>query len=78
MNIRVTPLDTQPVYEAEIEIVERKGVGHPDTICDALAEKLSAELCKFYYEKFGFVLHHNVDKISLLVEALYQHLAEEK
>ncbi len=66
MNIRVTPLDTQPVYEAEIEIVERKGVGHPDTICDALAEKLSAELCKFYYEKFGFVLHHNVDK-NLLV-----------
>ncbi|ADY73444.1 Methionine adenosyltransferase [Desulfurobacterium thermolithotrophum DSM 11699] len=66
MNIRVTPLDTQPVNGAEIEIVERKGLGHPDTICDALAEKLSAELCKFYYEKFGFVLHHNVDK-NLLV-----------
>ncbi len=66
MNVRVTPLDTQPVYRQEIEIVERKGLGHPDTICDALAEKLSAELCKFYYEKFGFVLHHNVDK-NLLV-----------
>jgi S-adenosylmethionine synthetase len=66
MNIRVTPLDTTPVYSQEIEIVERKGLGHPDTICDALAEKLSSELCKFYYEKFGFVLHHNVDK-NLLV-----------
>ena len=66
MNVKVTPLDTQPVYKQEIEIVERKGLGHPDTICDALAEKLSAELCKFYYEKFGFVLHHNVDK-NLLV-----------
>jgi len=66
MNVRVTPLDTQPVNTQEIEIVERKGLGHPDTICDALAEKLSAELCKFYYEKFGFVLHHNVDK-NLLV-----------
>ncbi len=66
MNIKVTPLDTMPVYAQEIEIVERKGLGHPDTICDALAEKLSAELCKFYYEKFGFVLHHNVDK-NLLV-----------
>jgi len=66
MNVRVTPLDTQPVNQQEIEIVERKGLGHPDTICDALAEKLSAELCKFYYEKFGFVLHHNVDK-NLLV-----------
>jgi len=66
MNVRLTPLDTQPVWEQEIEIVERKGLGHPDTICDALAEKLSAELCKFYYDKFGFVLHHNVDK-NLLV-----------
>ncbi|WP_456455854.1 methionine adenosyltransferase [Thermovibrio sp.] len=66
MNIKLTPLDTTPVYSQEIEIVERKGLGHPDTICDALAEKLSAELCKFYYEKFGFVLHHNVDK-NLLV-----------
>ncbi|WP_457681349.1 methionine adenosyltransferase [Thermovibrio sp.] len=66
MNIKVTPLDITPVYRQEIEIVERKGLGHPDTICDALAEKLSAELCKFYYEKFGFVLHHNVDK-NLLV-----------
>ncbi len=66
MNVKVTPLDTQPVNQQEIEIVERKGLGHPDTICDALAEKLSAELCKFYYDKFGFVLHHNVDK-NLLV-----------
>jgi len=66
MNIRVTPLDVQPVWSSEIEIVERKGIGHPDTICDALAERLSAELCKFYYEHFGFVLHHNVDK-NLLV-----------
>jgi S-adenosylmethionine synthetase len=66
MNVRVTPLDVKPVREQEIEIVERKGLGHPDTICDALAEKLSAELCKIYYEKFGFVLHHNVDK-NLLV-----------
>ncbi|RUM86883.1 MAG: S-adenosylmethionine synthase [Thermovibrio sp.] len=66
MNVRVTPLDTQPVYRQEIEIVERKGIGHPDTICDAIAERLSAELCKIYSEKFGFVLHHNVDK-NLLV-----------
>ncbi len=66
MNIRVTPLDIQPVFTSQIEIVERKGLGHPDTICDALAEKLSAELCKFYYNEFGFVLHHNVDK-NLLV-----------
>ncbi len=66
MKINVTPLNVQPVNSLEVEIVERKGLGHPDTICDALAEKLSANLCKFYKENFGFVLHHNVDKGLLL------------
>ncbi|HZP93825.1 MAG TPA: methionine adenosyltransferase [Burkholderiales bacterium] len=44
------------------EIVERKGTGHPDTICDALAESFSAALSRFYLERFGLILHHNVDK----------------
>jgi S-adenosylmethionine synthetase len=48
-----------------VEIVERKGIGHPDTICDALAEELSRALCKFYLDNFGLVLHHNVDKALL-------------
>lgn len=45
-----------------IEIVERKGLGHPDTICDRLSEKFSVALSKYYLEHFGLVLHHNVDK----------------
>lgn len=49
----------------EVEIVERKGIGHPDTICDALAESLSVELSRFYVERFGSILHHNVDKVLL-------------
>jgi S-adenosylmethionine synthetase len=48
-----------------VEIVERKGLGHPDTICDALAEELSCALSQRYRERFGFVLHHNVDKVLL-------------
>jgi len=47
------------------EIVERKGLGHPDTICDALAEELSLALVRFYRERFGLILHHNVDKVLL-------------
>ncbi len=38
-----------------IEVVERKGKGHPDTICDALAEELSHQLCAWYLQKFGIV-----------------------
>lgn len=48
-----------------LEIVERKGLGHPDTICDALAETLSRGLSRFYLERFGVLLHHNVDKALL-------------
>jgi S-adenosylmethionine synthetase len=49
----------------EVEVVERKGAGHPDTICDALAETLSRNLCREYGSRFGRVLHHNVDKALL-------------
>ena len=48
-----------------VEVVERKGLGHPDTICDALAESISVQLCRHYLERFGTILHHNVDKILL-------------
>src|SRR6266699_582001 len=49
----------------DVEVVERKGAGHPDTICDALAETLSRNLCREYQSRFGRILHHNVDKALL-------------
>ncbi|MBI3974896.1 MAG: methionine adenosyltransferase, partial [Armatimonadetes bacterium] len=33
-------LAQKPVDEREVEIVERKGVGHPDSICDAIMERV--------------------------------------
>jgi S-adenosylmethionine synthetase len=54
-----------PPGERPVEVVERKGLGHPDTICDALAEEVSRALSRHYLERFGQVLHHNVDKILL-------------
>lgn len=48
-----------------VEIVERKGLGHPDTLCDAIAERVSWSLCQQYMQRFGTVLHHNVDKVLL-------------
>ncbi len=49
----------------ELEIVERKGRGHPDSICDALAEAFTISLTRVYHERCGAVLHHNVDKVLL-------------
>ena len=48
------------------EIVECKGLGHPDSICDALAEEVSLALCRYYLRAFGTILHHNVDKALLI------------
>lgn len=53
------------IDDETVEVVERKGLGHPDTICDALAETLSQNLCREYQARFGTILHHNVDKALL-------------
>lgn len=49
-----------------VEVVERKGVGHPDSICDALADELCRALCRHYLRTFGAIYHHNVDKALLV------------
>lgn len=58
-------ISTLEASDAAVEVVERKGLGHPDTICDALAETLSRNLCHEYLRHFGTILHHNVDKALL-------------
>ncbi len=49
----------------ETEIVERKGLGHPDTLADGLAESISNAFSQLTMKKFGAVLHHNVDKLMI-------------
>jgi len=65
-NIVVEELKAVPVMEHRVEVVERKGIGHPDYICDSMMNQISIELCKEYLNKVGVILHHNIDK-SLLV-----------
>ena len=54
------------VSDLEVEIVERKGIGHPDSIIDGACEAVSIALSKYYLDKFDVIFHHNVDK-GLLV-----------
>jgi S-adenosylmethionine synthetase len=51
---------------SDLVIVERKGWGHPDTLADHLAERLSRTYSRYTLEQFGAVLHHNFDKLGLL------------
>jgi len=64
-NIIITEMKQIPLEEQRIEVVERKGLGHPDTICDSIMDEVSVKLSKEYLNKFGTILHHNIDK-SLL------------
>lgn len=65
-NIVIQESPALPVADQAVEIVERKGIGHPDTICDSVAERISVELSKAYAKSFGRILHYNIDK-GLLV-----------
>lgn len=61
-NIVVEKGKYVPVGDREVELVERKGAGHPDTLIDGIMEEISRELSKEYLKMFGKILHHNVDK----------------
>jgi S-adenosylmethionine synthetase len=60
--IVIEKIDKTPVAKRLVEIVERKGQGHPDYIADGISEWVSRYLSKYYLETFGVILHHNVDK----------------
>ena len=66
MEIIIEKTNAVPVQQSAIEIVERKGLGHPDTLCDCAAEELSIAFSQYYLKKFGRVLHHNIDKCLLV------------
>ena len=65
MQFEISSYAAPLVGERRVEIVERKGLGHPDSICDALAEEFSLALCRLYLEHAGAIFHHNVDKVLL-------------
>ncbi len=65
--LKITKANFQPIEKSEFpELCERKGIGHPDTVCDAVADACSRALCKYYLDNYGRVYHHNVDKAALV------------
>lgn len=65
-NIFIEYEKRKSTSELNIEFVERKGLGHPDYIADASSEESSRKLSKYYLERFGIILHHNLDKTLLV------------
>jgi S-adenosylmethionine synthetase len=65
--LKITRANFLPIEKSEFpELVERKGIGHPDTVCDAVADACSRALCLYYLENYDRVYHHNVDKAALV------------
>ena len=65
-NVIIKQLPRPPIDRQEYEMCEHKGIGHPDTITDAVCEAASRELSLAYRERFGQVMHHNLDKGLLI------------
>lgn len=61
-NISVEGLEQIPIEKQRIELVERKCLGHPDSLADGIAESISRALSRSYLEECGSVLHHNTDQ----------------
>ncbi|HDR53118.1 MAG TPA: hypothetical protein ENN60_00365 [archaeon] len=64
MSVKIVTVP-HPIYMTS-EVVERKEIGHPDSLCDGVAEAMSRELSKAYLRETGVIQHHNVDKVLLV------------
>src|SRR3990172_9848443 len=63
----LTIVPHRPLWDEDFETIERKGVGHPDTIADILAARISQAYSKYTYTKFdGVILHHQIDKLMVI------------
>lgn len=75
-NIIVSLSEEADIEQRAVEIVERKGIGHPDSLCDGIAERVSVEYSRWCKENLGAQLHHNFDKVQLVagdVDVDYGH-----
>jgi S-adenosylmethionine synthetase len=61
-NIKIESINQIPLEKQQIELVERKCIGHPDSLADGIAESISRALCKEYLKETGAILHHNTDQ----------------
>jgi S-adenosylmethionine synthetase len=66
MAVTLEAIADRPVSRRRIELVERKGLGHPDTVCDSLVEAISVALNRMYLDRLGAIAHYNIDKALLV------------
>ncbi|MDY6765759.1 MAG: methionine adenosyltransferase [Candidatus Nanohaloarchaea archaeon] len=65
-NIVVEQRPGEHIETHRVELVERKGVGHPDSLADGISEAVSRALCQEYRDRFGSIAHHNTDEVQII------------
>lgn len=66
-NGALTIYSHRPTWNDSFETIERKGSGHPDTIADELASRISRAYAQYTVQHCdGLILHHQVDKLMML------------
>ena len=65
-RLLIEALPGPPVAARRVELVERKGLGHPDTICDSAAEAVARALHRLYLDRLAAIPHYNIDKALLV------------
>lgn len=65
-KILVSELARCSIEDEPVELCEHKGIGHPDTLTDGACEAVSRDLSLAYLERYGRILHHNLDKGLLI------------
>jgi len=66
MNLVIINNYKKSISDEPIEIVERKGIGHPDSLADGIAENFSVDYSNYCLKKFGSILPHWVDKVLIV------------
>jgi S-adenosylmethionine synthetase len=70
-QVRVQRIQQPPIGEQRVEIVERKGLGHPDSICDAVMEAAAGKNPVSHIGKIYTVLSHRMaDQIYRQVDGV--------
>jgi S-adenosylmethionine synthetase len=64
-NVVITNGEVLSPSKRNSETVERKGLGHPDTMADLVAETFCYRYATYCLGQFGFVPNHSADKVTL-------------
>lgn len=65
-NIDVEQANRVSIEREGVELVERKGIGHPDSIADGIAESVSRAISQEYLDRYGAIFHHNTDETQIV------------